>query len=263
MVRRTFQMCTPRFVTIAFAVLSLCKTQVALGQNTSDSEANEHPSQYTLRDISERGSPLRVVGKVLFRGNPAVLTYEVEAAVKNVSKKNVLSWSVLVRTSDGVLSFTSSSDYFFTGDALAPDDSAGVNSGPLRLVAHPQGDAPKSGERDSSKQALTTSAEIEFVQFQDGSTWGDTDAETEAFRVRSATLHKLESLQRVYAEHGEKAFLDALAEPTMLGCVERVKTDCKANNDNSSCSRGAIQRMLDAAAHRRFLEKTLTVEIRR
>jgi hypothetical protein len=248
-------MCIPRFVTIACAILSLCNTQVSLGQNTSDAEANEHPSQYALRDISEHGSPLRVVGKVSFRGNPAVLTYEVEAAVRNVSKKNVLSWSMLVRTSDGVLHFTSSNDYFFTGDVLAPEVSAGVNSGPIRLVAHPQGGIPTREERDSSSQAVTASAEIEFVQFQDGSTWGDNDTETEAFMDRSATLHKLESLQRVYAEQGEKAFLDALAESTMLTCVERIKTDCKANNDNSSCAREAIQRMMDSATHRGFLEK--------
>ncbi len=248
-------MCIPRFVTIAFAILSLCNMQVSLGQNASDAEANEHPEQYALRDISEHGSPLRVVGKVLVRDNPAVLTYEVEAAVKNASKKNVLSWSLLVRTSDGVLHFTSSNDYFFTGDDLAPDVSAGVDSGPIRLVAHPQGDIPTREERDSSRQAVTASAEIKFVQFQDGSTWGDNDMETEVFRGRSATLHKLESLQRVYAEQGETAFLDALAGPSMLACVERIKTDCKANNGNSSCAREAIQRMLDSATHRGFLEK--------
>jgi hypothetical protein len=189
-----------------------------------------------------------VVGKVLFRGSPAVVTYEVEAAVKNVSTKNVLSWSLLVRTSDRVLHFTSSNDYFFTGDVLAPDVSAGVHSGTISLVAHPQGET-------RSNQAVTASAEVEFVQFQDGSTWGDTDVETEALRGRSATLQRLELLQRVYAEQGEKAFLDALAEPTMLGCVERIQTDCRANNANSSCAREAIQRMLDLAAHRGFLEK--------
>jgi hypothetical protein len=110
MVSRAFQMWVPRFLTIAFGILSLCNPPVLLGQNTSGAEMNEHPTQYALRDISRRGSPLRVVGKLFFRGNPAVLTYEVEAAVKNVSKENVLSWSVLVRTSDGRLHYTSSND---------------------------------------------------------------------------------------------------------------------------------------------------------
>jgi hypothetical protein len=239
---------TRHFVIIAFAVLSLCNTQASLGQSSIDSEASGPPIQHTLRDISERGSPLRVVGKVLFRGSSAVLTYEVEAAVKNVSKKNVLSWSVLVRTSDRVLHFTSSNDYFFTGDVLAPDVSAGLHSGTIRLVAPPQGNT-------RSNQAVTASAEVEFVQFQDGSTWGDADVETEAFRDRSATLQRLELLQTVYAQQGEKAFLDALVEPTMLGGVERIQTDCRANNDNSSCAREAIQGMLDLATHRGFLEK--------
>ena len=246
---------SPRFVIIVFAVLSLCKTQVSLGQNTGDSEPSKQPTLYTLRDTSEHDSPLRVVGKVLFRANPAVLTYEVEAAVKNVSKKDVMSWSMLVRTSDGVLHFTSSHDYFFTGDVIAAGVSASVTSGPISLVTHPQGDIPTSEERHSPDSAVTASAEIEFVQFQDGSTWGDSDIGTEVFQARSATLQKLQSLQRAYAELGENAFLDALAVPTMLACVEHMKTDCKSNNGDSSCARDEIARMLDVAMRRRFLEK--------
>src|SRR5579862_9718359 len=178
-----------RFVIAVFVALSL--TSASLAQNTSDSEASKQPTQYRLRDISEHDSPLQVVGKVLFRANPNVLTYEVEAAVKNVSKKDVLSWSMLVRTSDGVLHFTSSNDYFFTGDVLAAGVSASVTSGPISLVAHPQGDIPTSEERHSPDRAVTASAEIEFVQFQDGSTWGDSDIGTEVFQARSATLQKL------------------------------------------------------------------------
>src|SRR5579864_1065863 len=155
----------PRFVIIVFAVLSLCETQILLGQTTSNSEADEQLTHYNLRDTSEPGSPLRVVGKVLFRGNSAVLTYEIEAAVKNVSKKNVRSWSMLVRTSDGVLHFTSSNDYFFTREVLASGASAGVFSGPIHLVAHPQGQI-LAKERASSNQTVTASAEIEFAQFQ-------------------------------------------------------------------------------------------------
>jgi hypothetical protein len=244
----------PRFVAIAFLVLSLCKTQVSFGQNTSDSDAKKQPSVYVLRDISERGSPLRAAGKVLSRGN-AILTFNVEAAVANVSEKNVLSWSMLVRTSDGVLNFTSSNDYFFTVDVLAPDVSASVSSGPISLVAQSQGDMLAGEDRVSSNHAVTASLEIEFVQFEDGSTWGDSDAETRAFQYRSATLHKLESLQRAYSEQGEQGLLDALAEPIGLECVERIKMDCKDSNDNLSCTLEAIQRMLDSAAHRGFLEK--------
>jgi hypothetical protein len=245
---------SPRFVILVFAVLSLCKTR-ALGQNTVDSEPRKQPTQCTLRDISEHDSPLRVVGKVLFRANPIVRTYEVEATVKNVSEKDVLSWSLLVRTSDGMLHFTSLHDYFFTGDVLVPGGSARIISGPISLVAHPQGDIPTREERRSSDRAVTASAEIEFVQFQDGSTWGDSDVETRAFQARSATLRKLQSLQRIYSELGEKAFLDALADPTMSWCVEVIKTDCKANPDDSSCAPEAIKRMLDSAARRGFLEK--------
>jgi len=242
-----------RFVIVVFVAASLAS--VSLGQNASDSEATKQPTRYRLRDISEHDSPLQIIGKVLFQTTPAVLTYEVEAVVKNVSKKDVLFWSMLVRTSDGVLDFTSSNDYFFTGDVLASDDSAGVTSGPINLVAHPQGDTPAREKRHSSNRPVTASAEIEFVQFQDGSTWGDSDTETKAFQARRASFQKLQSLQKVYAQVGERAFLDALAEPTMLACVERIQTDCKGDSGDSSCARETIERMLDVATRRGFLEK--------
>jgi hypothetical protein len=50
----------------------------------------------------------------------------------------------------------------------------------------------------------------------------DSDVESESFQARSATLQNAAIAARVYAELGEKAFLDALAEPTMLACVERI-----------------------------------------
>jgi c-di-GMP-binding flagellar brake protein YcgR len=62
---------TPRFVTIAFALALLCAAQVLQAQNNGDSEAEERPSRYQLRDISADGSPVHVAGNVTFRDNPA------------------------------------------------------------------------------------------------------------------------------------------------------------------------------------------------
>ena len=87
-------MSTPRFVTIAFTFLVVCAAQVMLAQNDSEHKGNEQPSRYKLRDISKSGSPLHVPGTVTFRDNPAVVFryfYGVEALVKNVSDKDVLS----------------------------------------------------------------------------------------------------------------------------------------------------------------------------
>ena len=125
----------------------------------------------------------------------------------------------------------------------------------FRLVGHPRRNLLTTELGDDSIGAVTATAEVEFVQFQDGSTWGDSDKKTEAFADRTMTLHKLESLQRVYSENGEKAFWDALSEPTTLACVNRVQTDCKASNDKLNCALGAIQTMVDIAAHQEFIEK--------
>ena len=196
-----------------------------------------------------------------FRDNPAVVLryfYGVEALVKNVSDKDVLSWAVRFETSGGRasgLNFSYWHDYFLTGDALAAGAVESVHPSPSRFGAATVNGAPITHATDSSTQATTASVRVEFVQFRDGSTWGDGDVETEVFRERRQTLDKLESLQRLYSERGEKAFLDALAEPTTLPCIERVKKDCQNNNDDSSCALGTIQKMLASAAQYGFQEK--------
>ena len=63
-------MSTPRFVTIAFALV-VGAAQVLQAQNNGDSEAEERPSRYQLRDISADGSPVHVAGNVTFRDHPA------------------------------------------------------------------------------------------------------------------------------------------------------------------------------------------------
>ena len=95
---------------------------------------------------------------------------------------------------------------------------------------------------------------LEFVQFTDGSIWGDRDEAVKVQLVRRETLHKVESLQQLYSERGGRALMDALAEPTALPCFERVKALCKNENTDSSCARKAIEEMLTTAARQRELD---------
>ncbi|MGA9931608.1 MAG: hypothetical protein WBQ13_11715, partial [Terriglobales bacterium] len=247
--------------TLAFPLVLLSAAQVLWAQNSGDQEAKEQPSRYELRDISAHGSAIHVGGNVTFQDNPAVVirySYQVDAFAKNASKKQVLSWSVRFQTNGGSatgLNLSYSHDYFFSGDVLAPGVSDSIQPSPIRFGRATVNGAPIAEDADSSRQATTASARVEFVQFTDGSTWGDSETEAEVFRERRETFHKLESLQGIYSEQGERAFLDALGEPTTLTCIESVKMDCQNNNDNSSCALGAIHKMLESAHQYGFLEK--------
>jgi hypothetical protein len=100
----------------------------------------------------------------------------------------------------------------------------------------------------------TASARIKFVQFSDGSTWGEREYAAHVRHLRRATLDKLESLEQLYLDGGEKAFMDALEEPTGLPCFEQIKSECQSQSTDSVCVRQAIQRLLTTAAQQRNLE---------
>ena len=92
------------------------------------------------------------------------------------------------------------------------------------------------------------------MQYSDGSTWGDPDAAAEVHQSRRYTLNTIESLQHVYSQQGEKAFMDALKEPTADQCFEQTKEICQSHSADSNCVRKAIQEMLATAAQQRDLE---------
>ncbi|MHB8216532.1 MAG: hypothetical protein ACYDDS_10680 [Candidatus Sulfotelmatobacter sp.] len=246
-----------RFVAIG-AVLLLVSSPLRAEEGCGEAAELAQP-RYELRSDSRHHIPIRIEGYLTFRDDPGanVRVYSVHASVKNISKKKISYWSVGIETTGSgrsELSLNHSHEYFFSGDVLAPSESEELESCPIRLVLRvPNGESP-SERGESMAPTLTTSAQAKFVQFSDGSRWGDRDDEAEVHRLRQETLHRIESLQELYSEHGEKAFMDALEEPTDLSCFEQVKAVCRSENADSSCVRKAFQQMLMTAARERNLE---------
>jgi len=213
-------------------------------------------ARYELRNVSGHHSPIEIDGYLTLRDDAAahVRVYWVHALARNVTKKKISYWSVGFETagSDPGLNFTQSNDYFFTGDVFAPGQTVKVQSCPISLVIRPANEEPPAESGDST--APTASVRIKFVQFSDGSTWGDRDYAAQVHQLRRATLDKFESLQKLYSESGEKAFMDALEEPTGLPCYEQIKSQCQTQNGDSNCVRKGIEQMLVTAAHQRNLE---------
>jgi hypothetical protein len=240
-------MSTPHFITIA-VVLLLASSPLRAEEGCGEAAEVGQP-RYELRSVSPHRTPIHIEGYLTFRDDTAanVRVYSVHASVKNVSKKNVSYWSVGIETSGSggpEVNLNHSHEYFFSGDVLAPSESEQLESCPIRLVLRVPNGEPPSETADSIAPALTALAQAKFVQFSDGSRWGDRDNEVEVHRLRQETLHRIESLQQLYSEHGEKAFMDALDEPTGLPCFEQVKDVCRSENTDSSCVRKAFQQML-------------------
>ncbi len=249
-------MSSPQIMTIALIVVLTSHfswTQDGCGDHTEQ----EHIARISLRDTSERGSPVRIAGYVTLQDNPAenIRSYWVRASGKNVSKKGISAWSASIETTGGngpELNLNESHDFFFTGDVVAPNGADGVTSCPTRLVLGVGNGTSSTHTADAA--APTASVRVMFVQFSDGSTWGDPDEAAKVHQLRRETLQKIQSLQQVYSERGEKAFMDALAQPTALPCFERIKTLCENESTDSICARREIQQMMTTAAQQRSLE---------
>ena len=222
-------------------------------------DGQEHLKRYELRTASGRRNPIHVDGYVTFRDDTTanIRFYWVQAAVNNTSTKRISYWSVRIETkvrSGPGLNLSHSHDYCFSGGALAPSVSESLQSCPIRLVLRPPNGESVAKTSHASAPVSAATVRVEFVQYSDGSIWGDPDVAAEVHQSRRYTLNTIESLQHVYSEHGEKAFMDALKEPTADQCFEQTKQVCQSHSADSSCVRNAIQEMLATAAQQSDLE---------
>jgi len=245
----------PRLAAVAVIFL-LTSSFLRAEETCGDLTGQADQTRYELRNVSQHRSPIQIDGYLTLRDDPAtnVRVYRVHASARNVSKKKISYWSVGFDgngSSGPSLNLIQSNDYFFTGDVFAPGETVKMTPCPIRLVLR----TAKSPAETGDSTALTASARVEFVQFSDGTIWGDRDTAAKVQLDRSETLRsKIESLRKIYSEQGERAFMDALAEPTAFSCLERIKSLCRNENANSSCARKAIQQLLATAAQQHNLE---------
>jgi len=238
------------------AILMLGSSSLYAEETCGDVADQEDQARYELRNVSGHHGPIQIDGYLTIRDASAtnVRVYWVHASAKNVSKKKISYWALGFETSRGSgpgLNLIQSNDYFFTGDVFTPGETAKVQSCPISLVLRTKNADPADAVDSNTQRA---SARIKFVQFSDGSTWGEREYAAQVHHLRRATLDKLQSLQQIYSDSGERAFMDALEEPTGLPCFEQIKSECQSQNADSVCVRNAIQRMLTTAAQQSNLD---------
>lgn len=148
-----------------------------------------------FQDVTAKGAPVSLSVK---HDQPDVGPY---AAVRNLSDKNILAMTAVVRTTDErgqTAPCFSMMDYAFKSGVLAPqEDRLACLIDPAELGA-------------KVKEVV---AAVTFVQFDDGTTWGDPEAGRELLAGRPQKLAFLQHLVDTYYERGEDAFVAALNEP--------------------------------------------------
>jgi hypothetical protein len=159
-----------------------------------------------FQDVTAKGSPVSLSVKVDSTDNQPYVV------IHNNSIKGVLALSAVVKTTDAsgqvVPGFTRQ-DYVFKSGVIA-----------------------SQGDRQIAPLAFEPETKIDhaegvvlFVQFEDGSTWGDLEAGKQIFAARPQRLAFLKHLVEVYYDGGETSFTAALNEPT-LGRPESSVAGC-------------------------------------
>lgn len=180
----------------------------------SATPAQTKHSTLPVQDASEPGSPFAVTGTVTIRetlsGDRLESAFSDTISVRNVSNKTVL---VAVFQLDvkpayaGPESDTRQYECFFARDVIPPGhdhDISRPSSGSISVELMTPGRLP-----DVPRAQLRTL----FVQFTDGSTYGEQTHARHILSLRRQTWQHLKRLDRIYAHQGEQEFVQELLQP--------------------------------------------------
>jgi hypothetical protein len=158
-----------------------------------------------INDVSDAGSPITLSGSCNFDSSSSTL----DVMGHNNSSQAILAVVVLVSVIP-VGQMDSSHDHYFTAMPVADvgRDFDATDSMPISLG---RGDAAKIGDAGTAK--------VLWVQFLDGTTWGDKAVETKAFSDRQAIVAYMKRLLSVYRSSGGDALLAAV-KVTQTGAPE-------------------------------------------
>jgi hypothetical protein len=175
-----------------------------------------------LVDKTEAGSPIEVSGKVSLQetvaGNQVQWSWGQHVVAKNISGKPILLFTATLTQigrhprgkyagpGDGP-TYELGDDRFFAKNAIKPDDSLVLrdttpDTSQVECCINP---LDESGQPQAEFRVL-------FVQFIDGSTFGEVSEAMEWLSTRAVILDGLRKLAQSYSKHGGQAFLAELEQ---------------------------------------------------
>jgi len=173
-------------------------------------------------DKSGAASPFQVSGRFLLQeavhGNQLEWSWGQKVAVKNVSGKPVLLFVATLTEigrypkgqhaapGDGP-TYVIEDDRFFSENLIRPGESLTLRDTEPGAPSVACCINPLAEKSDPAARYY-----LGFVQFADGSTFGDPDEARDALALRETILRGLRELNQSYAEHGDQGFTAKLKE---------------------------------------------------
>ncbi len=206
-----------------------------------------------MRDVSGRHSPIRVSGAISFEDKPGEAmryTYRLDGSVKNASRKAALL--IVIHFTDGGvnapgLDYVYSDERFFGPDELKSGESEPTRCGTIPMPVSYVNGVPV--DEDVGPNAIPfAKSEVLFVQFADGTTWGDAKQAHMVLGSRVKTRTELGRLRGVLGEHGEEALTDQLSKDAQsfeFPCIGGLFNECERKK--ADCLVQGLHAMINAA----------------
>jgi hypothetical protein len=184
----------------------------------------------------------------------SIRSYQVDGRLHNTSNKEVMLLIVHFAgngTSGPTLNFTYQKEYFFSLNVLGKESLEDFHSAMVRLKFPPVGQPIQERQVEGSA-VPAASAETVFVEFVDGTTWGDSELAQDAFDERRETLRELGKLERLLRDGEEQALKEELSrqDGSALPCINSLVSSCSGKAD--SCLMEGVRSMIEAANHHQF-----------
>lgn len=151
----------------------------------------QNPADVKFQDASPKGTPASVSVKY----DPDVGLY---AAVRNMSGKGILAFFAIIESTDSrgkSVPCHSRADFVFKESVLAPQ--AERFACPIDTSTSPS---------EPGATIVKAVGAVLWVQFEDGSTWGDSESGKQILSLRSRKLAFLQKLVAEYYDNGETSF---------------------------------------------------------
>jgi hypothetical protein len=166
--------------TMIFALFLV--TSLAFAQNRADVK---------FQDASPKGAP----ASLLVKYDPDIGLY---AAVRNTSGKGILAFFAIIEPTDSrgqSVPCHSQADFVFKESVLAPQAER------FACLAN-----TSTGPNEPGAPVVKAVGAVLWVQFEDGSTWGDAESGKKILSLRARKLALLQKLVAEYYDNGETSF---------------------------------------------------------
>lgn len=170
----------------------------------------------TVEDVS--GGPISFTGSIHFQTNDKSRSRDGTVKGTNMTSQEIIAISATVNAPGITAHYTH--DFFSKAHGLMPGDSFSIP-----LIGTVNGDFS-----NASEEPLFVRAVLVFVQFADGTVWGDQKAADKMSANRQQSEVMLRNLLDIYQKQGEKGFVNALKSHES-GISQAMKERVPSNPD--------------------------------